>query len=91
MTKPIQLDNEAQVQELLEKLEKGQEVKVEVGGEVVTYINPAEPTKICDKHYFEYAGDEGNGFVSYLCKNCINGRIINPKTQKVVNGEIKEK
>ncbi|MBA2706112.1 MAG: hypothetical protein H0U60_19940 [Blastocatellia bacterium] len=85
----IDLENESEVGDLLKKLEKGQEVKARINGQEITYSNPPEPLPICEKHEFEDVGDEGNGYRAAKCRNCINGRIFDPKTHEVVNGEVR--
>lgn len=79
---------EEEASEILKKLERGESATIKVNGEDITYINLPEPLKPCAEHYFEDAGDEGNGYRAAKCVNCISGRIYDPKEYEIRGGEI---
>lgn len=40
------------------------------------------------KHNWEFAGDERSGAKAYSCTSCMNGILINPKTDRVKDGKL---
>lgn len=88
MSEVIELKDKGEIADILARLEKGEEVKVKIGEEEITYRNLPEPTPICDNHFFEFAGMEDDVYAGAKCRDCINGRIYNTKTHEIKNGEI---
>lgn len=88
MSEVVELEDESQVNDILKKLEKGDRVKVNVNGQEVEYFNPPEPVPVCAEHSFEFAGMENEHHVAVKCSNCINGRVIDVRTHKLLDGKI---
>lgn len=80
------MTEEEEILEQLQKLEKGETVKMTINGEEVIYTNPPEPV-VCSEHY--YVEDRPEGEASACkCKWCPNGVLYDPREHVLKDGKL---